>query len=342
MLTRFVFALVIVAIATTLLICAWPQLLGLENTWIFAQIVSLRGLAAVVALACAFVVAVVSVASRGFRAFGTSVAVLLLIFAIVNAGILLNRGIGLTPVQNATTDSVSILSWNTQGAKPGATVIANLAVTSNADVISLPETTEDVGVDVATAMRAAGRPMWVHTIAYDLDFHARSTTLLISPRLGDYHVVSGGQSHSTGNTMVLPTVVARPSSGTGPTIVSVHAVSPTSGEMANWRMDLKWLAGQCSDQNVIMAGDFNATLDHLWGLGSNPATTLGNCTDAATRAGYGGVGTWPTTLPPLLGTPIDHVMATPNWKVDGMRVIDSHDTAGTMHRPILVRLSPAA
>jgi endonuclease/exonuclease/phosphatase (EEP) superfamily protein YafD len=287
------------------------------------------------------VVVVVCVASRSVRTFGTSVGVLLLVFAIVNVGILIERGIGLTPLPNATASSVSVLSWNTQGAKPGARVIADLAVKSNANVISLPETTEDVGVDVATAMRAKGRPMWVHTIAYDLDFHARSTTLLISASLGDYHVVSGGQSHSTGNTVVLPTVVAQPSSGTGPTIVSVHAVSPTAGEMANWRLDLKWLAGQCADQNVIMAGDFNATVDHLWGLGTSASTTLGNCADAAARAGHGGVGTWPTTLPPLLGTPIDHVMATPNWKVDGMRVIDSHDTAGTMHRPILVRLSPA-
>ena len=53
------------------------------------------------------------------------------------------------------------------------------------------------------------------------------------------------------------------------------------------------------------------------------------------------VGTWPTMLPALIGAPIDHVLATPNWRVSGMRVIASHDGYGSDHRPILVQLSPA-
>ena len=50
--------------------------------------------------------------------------------------------------------------------------------------------------------------MWVHTVAFDLVSKARSTTLLISPELGEYTVSSAGVSGPPGNTSVLPSVVA--------------------------------------------------------------------------------------------------------------------------------------
>ena len=61
--------------------------------------------------------------------------------------------------------------------------------------------------------------------------------------------------------------------------------------MQHWRDDLQWLADQCVDANVIMAGDFNATVDHMGGLGVDGGT-LGRCHDAAIETGNGAVGTW--------------------------------------------------
>ena len=89
-----------------------------------------------------------------------------------------------------------------------------------------------------------------------------------------------------------------------------------------------------------MAGDFNATVDHFAGRGIDGGD-LGRCRDAAVAGRAGGLGTWPTDLPELLGSPIDHVLATPGWQVDGFRVVGALDGAGSDHRPIVATLSPA-
>jgi endonuclease/exonuclease/phosphatase (EEP) superfamily protein YafD len=40
----------------------------------------------------------------------------------------------------------------------------------------------------------------------------------------------------------------------------------------------------------------------------------------------------------MLGAPIDHVMATPDWTVSGSVVMRSLDGSGSDHRPIVVQL----
>src|SRR5207245_2790152 len=81
----------------------------------------------------------------------------------------------------------------------------------------------------------------------------------------------------------------------------------------DWRAGLAWAAARCSERNVLMAGDFNATLDHFAGLGTGSGT-LRTCRDGALATRNAAVGTWPTSMPALIGTPIDHVLATPNWR----------------------------
>jgi len=152
-------------------------------------------------------------------------------------------------------------------------------------------------------------------------------------------VVSALSPGPPGNTNTLPSIVAEPVDGDGPRIVAVHAVAPIRWELRNWRSDLDWLAEQCSGGNVIMAGDFNATVDHFAGRGVDGGD-LGRCRDAAVAAGAGGLGTWPTDVPELLGSPIDHVLATPGWRVDAFRVIGDVDQSGSDHRPVVATLTP--
>jgi len=354
--------LIVVAALMCLTVLAWPQLFGLQNTWVVAHAVSLRGLAVVVAAALLALLAIVFLLGRSFRGTTAVLMVFLALFGAVNVGVLLHRGAASAlpvparaadapadaPADTGTeaTASITVLSWNTLGDAPGADAIAALALAEQADVVTLPETTEETGVLIAEAMRAAGRPMWVHTVSFDIISKARSTTLLISPALGDYAVTSAEGSGPPGNTNVLPTVVAEPVDGSGPTIVAVHAVAPIQWEMTNWRSDLDWLAEQCDGagsgaNGVIMAGDFNATLDHFAGRADAEGAALGSCRDAALTAGSAGVGTWPAWAPTLLGSPIDHVLATANWQVDAMSVIQTEDAAGSDHRPVVATLSPA-
>jgi endonuclease/exonuclease/phosphatase (EEP) superfamily protein YafD len=344
MFTRLLRALLLVGAAVFLLVCTWPQAFGLHNSWVVAHLVSFRAIAVIVAVVGLVLLGLLRFIRPLRRSLGIAM-VLLALFGVANVGILASRGFTASTAQASTeadVTSVTVLSWNTLGDVPGAAVIADLAVAQNADVVTLPETTEETGILIAEAMREAGRPMWVHTLAFDLVSKARSTTVLISPDLGDYVVSNAAGSGPPGNTNVLPTVVAEPTDGSGPTIVAVHAVSPIQYEMSNWRSDLDWLATQCQGDSVIMAGDFNSTLDHMAGrAGVGTGTVLGNCADAALSAGAASVGTWPTSIPALLGSPIDHVMATPNWQVATLRVIETLDDAGSDHRPIVATLTPA-
>ena len=122
-------------------------------------------------------------------------------------------------------------------------------------------------------------------------------------------------------------------------VVAAHAVAPRPSYMQDWRDDLQWLADQCVDANVIMAGDFNATVDHMAGLGVG-GRTLGLCDDAAIATGNGAIGTWSAEMPSVLGAPIDHVMTSTHWEATGSLVLRSTDGSGSDHRPLIVQLEP--
>jgi endonuclease/exonuclease/phosphatase (EEP) superfamily protein YafD len=336
MFRRVLASVVLVVVAAILLVLAWPQLFGLQRAFGIAHVVSLRAAAGVVGVGLIVVVLLVALIGQAVRRFAASLGVLLVAFVLVNAAVLSTRGFGDTAFETPADSDVTVLSWNTLGDAPGAQAVADLALESGADIVSLPETTEAMAFEIAATMKAAGRPMWLQTTAYDQVSKARSTSVLWSADLGTYSI-----DETVGSTSTLPSVVMRPDDGNGPVIVSVHAVAPLTVEFENWRDDLEWLAGVCSGGSTIMAGDFNATLDHMTGLGSSAGSALGDCVDSALESGNGAVGTWPTTMPALLGSPIDHVMATDDWRVTGMRVVESTDDAGSDHRPIITRLQPA-
>jgi endonuclease/exonuclease/phosphatase (EEP) superfamily protein YafD len=338
MLPRILGWALVLGTAVIAAVLLWPQAFGMQNQWVAAHVVALRGTAAACAIIAALGLALLAI-PRATRRFGIAMAVVLALFAVGNLAVLAARGLGGSEVAGDEA-SVTVLSWNTLGEVPEAATIAGLAVDEGADVVVLPETTEPLGEEVAVAMRDGGSPMWVHTVAFDEVAKARSTTILISPELGDYEVSSALVPGPPGNTNTVPSIVAEPVGGDGPRIVAVHAVAPIRWELRNWRSDLDWLAAQCAGENVIMAGDFNATVDHFAGRGVDGGD-LGRCRDAAVAGGAGGLGTWPTDVPELLGSPIDHVLATPGWQVDAFRVIGEVDGSGSDHRPVVATLSPA-
>ncbi len=325
MTARAVTAGAVVAGAALLAILVWPEAVGVQRSFPVALLVSLRVLLGVAAVVVAIPFVVLAVRQPRARVLGASIAALLVLFGAANAVIVTGRGLAET---SGGASGITVLSWNTLGGAPGADVIARLAIDSGAEVVSLPETTRETGAEVAAIMASAGMPVQQFTTAYDEASSARSTTLLVAESLGEYTSDSDAVT-----TLVLPTVVATPVSGDGPTLLAVHTLAPLPPMVSAWSDDLDWVAAACLEPNVIVAGDFNATVDHLG--------TLGLCRDAATAAGSAGAGTWPTWLPTALASPIDHVMATANWRVTGFRVIQSHDGYGSDHRPVLAQLSPA-
>ncbi|WEK14685.1 MAG: endonuclease/exonuclease/phosphatase family protein [Candidatus Microbacterium phytovorans] len=340
---RLLGILVTVAFAISAAIVTWPQFFRLERAFPFAQIVSLRG-PLVLAFGLVALLALLLCLARTARGFAVSVLIVALVASGANAAIMLARGTGAATLPSKTDGSLRVMTWNTAGAATDPAIIARTAVAMQADIVALPETTIETGEDVAVAMREMGHPMWAHHEDFGdredyPDWDANSTTLLISPDLGDYAVVESS-SDGTTNTSAVPSVVAMPVEGEGPIVVAVHAVAPRQNAMDAWRSDLQWIADQCAADDVILAGDFNATVDHMDRLGTDGGT-LGRCHDATSETGNGAVGTWSTTWPSLLGTPIDHVMATDRWKPVASVVLGTLDDAGSDHRPVIVQFERA-
>ena len=330
---------VLLAIATA--IAVWPQFFHLEQTYPFAQVVAARG-AVLGALLLLALLAMLLMFSKTLRGFAASVLIIALLGAGATALIGVNRGFGRNTLPDATDTSIRVLSWNTAGEVVSAETIAQEVVDSGADIVALPETTEAVGEEIAVMLRDQGHPMWVHNVQFNPDVvdgpKSWQTTVLVAADLGQYSVIESSQDGSS-NTGSVPSVVLMPVDGSGPTIVAVHAVAPRREEMGQWRSDLQWIADQCPEGDFILAGDFNATIDHMAPLGVGGGD-MGYCRDVASRTGNGLSGTWPSSLPELLSAPIDHVMASQNWTPTGSMIIA--DASGSDHRGLVVQLEPAA
>jgi len=125
-------------------------------------------------------------------------------------------------------------------------------------------------------------------------------------------------------------------------LVAVHTSQPMASPLL-WRSDHRSLLWQTTlvarRGPVVMAGDFNATLDHrpmrdLMGLGLS---------DAARQANAGWQPTWPSdpeaghALPFGLGAmAIDHVLVSRQFSAIST---STHEVTGTDHRALLARLA---
>lgn len=327
--------LLLATVATAIgVLVIWPQTFGLQTTFPFAQIVPFRLLHILAGLGVLLVTAVIAVALRGggrqaFAIMAAAVAAVLGFAAIDLTG----RGIALHRQPTLAADAIRVISWNTLGNEPGSPTIAQLAVDYDADVLMLPETTEDMGVEIAAQLEQLGKPMQVISGSGAPGYRAAETTLLVSTKLGEYERVD-----SLGDTAALATVIAEPINGDGPRFIAAHPLAPVPEHLDTWRQDLAWLATVCTD-NTILAGDLNATIDHMHGLNTIDGAHLGECSDASVSAGAGAAGTWTSGKPPLLVAAIDHVMFTPQWKVTGFEVVTREDRAGSDHRPVFAELS---
>lgn len=328
---------VLFAIGTAVLM--WPQFFRVDQLFPVAQLVASRGLLLLLYLLVA-AAAIGMLFLRALRGFAASVLIVALAGSAILGGILFLRGVGPGELPEKEAGDIRVMTWNTNGEAVSAEEIARVIVEQDADIVALPETAYTVGRDIALLLRESGHRMWVHHVDFYPDVkngpQAWQTTILISPRLGDYSVIRSSADR-TSNTGQVPSAVAMPVNGTGPIIVAVHAVAPRQSAMETWRKDLRWIADQCPGGDVILAGDFNATIDHVMNLGVRGGD-MGACRDAAIRTGTGAAGTWPAWAPSLLGAPIDRVMATANWEPVGSFVLP--DGGGSDHRALVVHLRP--
>lgn len=336
MVGRILGAVVVLLVAAALAVLAWPQLVGLEQAFGIAQVVAMRGAAAAGGFVVVIAFTLVALLWRGARAFFAALAILTLAFVAVNVAVIVNRGIGGTGMPTPGPGAITVLTWNTLGETPSTQTVADLIEETAAVVVALPETTADGASELVAELDARGIPMQAFTFAYDTIAKANSTTLLVSAVLGEYTADTSAVTTSN-----RPSLVATPVSGVGPVLAAIHTTAPTTRDPSDWQTDLRWLAELCTQPDLIVAGDLNSTVDHWASLAHEDGAQIGGCADAALQVGAGGLGTWPTAVPALLGAPIDHVLVGSAWKATAVRVIESEDRSGSDHRPVLAQLVPA-
>lgn len=332
MFSRILAALSGVAATVILTVALWPQFVGYERVWPFAVAVGMRGMASMAAIILVFVFLVVGRIGRWLRRTTVTLSILLLIFVAANVWIMSTRGFDNADLGPEPKRDITVMTWNTMGGSPAPLAIADLAISSDADVIALPETSQQTVTSVKAILSASGKEMTVFTNAFDDVYEAHSTALMISTDLGSYAL-----AQDLGNTSTAPTLVAVPLDPTAPTIVAAHVSAPGPGSMEAWRKDIAWLSDMCSATNVIVAGDLNGSIDNFAQTGPG---ALGSCADAAQVMNAASLGTWPAWMPTFVGAPIDHVMYNGPYLATAFHVYENPAGSRGDHRPVIARLTP--
>ena len=338
----------------------------------FSQVIALRSPLAFGFAVLGLVVGAAALVRRARRTGGRRMAVLavvLLLVAGAHTGALAHRGLDsgqvVTAADPAVIDSaawdgtVRILTFNTLQGRADRSRLAADIDDAGAQVVVLPETGADEGRELADLLSRDGLPYAVHSSASGggrsageeaagdsgaaesegTDDAVAPTTVLISPILGEYEEDRPVDDIGHGAVLLRPAGdVTTPAGYVRPTLLGVHTIAPLPGTMEDWSRTVTAAARQCAPETLvpgtIVAGDFNATLDHA------PLKDLGGCADAGTQSGIGGLATWPTaSRTDLLGATLDHILIDESvWTASAGRVLS---ISGSDHRGVLVELRQA-
>ncbi|MBT1669129.1 endonuclease/exonuclease/phosphatase family protein [Curtobacterium flaccumfaciens pv. flaccumfaciens] len=312
--TAVVVAAAVLVLGGVTVVAPW---IGIERVAVVAAVLPARALVTVVFLGIGAGLVLVAVVLRRVRVVASAVGVVLLVLAAANGAVIAARGWDVRPVSDAP-GGLRVFEWNTNGGLVSGQGAADAALSVRADVVVLP----DAG-DRASAV----------TVVQTMARHGRAMRLFMGGEGAEVAVLiradlAPGASMRPGVDPVKTLSVSVPGM---PTIIAVHAPHPVLHGLAGWRADLRWVGATCGrGADVIVSGDFNASVDDFGGAG------LGSCRDAASTVRAAGLGTWPTWLDPRLAMPIDHTLVGPAaGGVRSFTVLRAEDRSGARHRPTL-------
>lgn len=335
---KLISLVVFAAAAAVLGIAVWPQAVGAERLTLFAYSTALRAPVLVVLVIAAVSLGVLVLMRRRGRRFLVPIAVACALAAVANGAVLVDRGFSsATSASPVDRSAIRVLSWNTEHAAPGSAAIADLIVEVGADLAVLPETDGAAVSEVAAALEVQGLQVTHDTVDHDGYPGSTPTSIVFIGELAE-----DGYEHDAtlGSTPGQPSGVWRAADDASPVVSAVHTVPPMPWATPLWSAGLDWVAARCVEPHAIVAGDFNATLDHIAGLDS-AGQDLGRCRDAAAETGSAALGTWPSDLPELLASPIDHILVGSAWRIVSYEVLEAESAPGSDHRPILSVIEPA-
>ncbi len=243
---------------------------------------------------------------------------------------ILPRAFGHPAEAPAGASTLTVLSINVLASGADPAEIARLAVERRADVVSLPEASMAFAASVGERAAVLGVEYQRATDNPSATSSPFATSLLVRRELRPEFTVARIPSH-------LGSVTAVAQTPAGPVrVAAVHNFPPLPGHEDSWRDDHQPLARLCGRSGpMILAGDFNSTLDHP------PLRSLldAGCADAAATVGAGLHGTWPSVLPAFLSAPIDHVLLAGG--AGPVTAFDVIMVSGPDHRGLLATIALA-
>jgi len=292
---------------------AWTllRLLGLDLGWPVVPLLALTPWVAALAVVCALAALLLG---RKLFALLVGACALALIVALAPR-VVPNRA-----PADATGVRLRVLAANVAGVDRAAPEVVALARRLRVDVLAVAELTPEV----AGAYDRAG-------IAKLLPYHS------LNPQpaffgTGLYGRLPLREAPAPAGTRYGLSAAAASPRGAAPfEVLAIHVPAPTSpDDAADWRRDMRKLPGSGEGGLRILAGDFNATLDHAE-LRRLIATGY---VDAASVVGGGLRPSWPVgrLLPPVT---IDHVLADRRCGIRGVTV---HKLPGSDHRAVIAEL----
>ncbi|MEU6696252.1 endonuclease/exonuclease/phosphatase family protein [Pseudonocardia sp. NPDC046786] len=312
---RWAFALLLAAGAA---LAVLPDQIGLDTRSPFAQVIAFRPLMVAGLLMLVVLGALITVFARRFW----PVPVALAVVALIGAALVLPRTIPVTTTPTAGGPTLKVLAANVYEGRADADSLAALIEAEDPDVVSIPESGANYESELAPLLEPMGYRTAASVGPWERD--VTGNTVVWADRLGDVRTRIGEDARFP--------YVEITGGGLGELrFVAFHSVAPVPRSVATWRSDLSEVQKWCSSGSpAIIAGDFNATLDH-----SVFRDTIAGCGDAAAQTGNGLAGTWPTWAPQWLGPQIDHVLATAPITAESF---ETRLVPGSDHRAIVATL----
>jgi endonuclease/exonuclease/phosphatase (EEP) superfamily protein YafD len=239
--------------------------------------------------------------------------------ALALTGAVLPRAVP-KPQPLATGPRVTLESLNMRHGQADPGTVVELVRQCHVDVLSLQELTPQA----VTALGAAG--LWRLLPYRELQPAAGAAGSGLASRFRLRSRALSGQTyfHQPSAALELP-------NGNALTVVAVHAVAPRPGlPVAGWRDRLLSLPRPTGSPRVL-AGDFNATLDHR----AFRRLLRAGYRDASAETGRGLTPTWPTNKPGPPFAAIDHVLLS---SAIAIRSYTAKTMPGSDHRTIITQL----
>lgn len=305
--------LLVGVVAVGLAVLALLRAGGLERGFPLVQLVAFTPLV----LTLAPVVVVAAVLLRQWWS-----AAIVALAGIVLAALVLPRAFEEEP-REAHGPSLTVMALNAHEGQVAPEVIVDLVHEHGVDVLTLQEATPELADGLADAGLA-------ETLPHSVD---RSAPGVAGGSVHAAHPVTdlGDLGHDIDSLAQPRAGLEVPGASDPVEVVSVHPMPPLApSTMGPWREGLRALPEAEDEILRILAGDFNATLDHAEMRGVLDR----GYTDAADSLGRGLTGTWPIGGP-LPAVTLDRVVV--DHRVD-VKDMEFADLADSEHRAVITDL----